>query len=154
MARKQVSEGRKAVYYVGLLLMIIGFLCFGSVFVSGARHFDNSRTAHFGDFSNFQKQSRSEMTRAIVGMSLMIVGGIMMTLGKMGIAGSGAILDPERARKDIEPWSRMGGGVLKDALDEAGIFPEPPAPMGRLPFDEQLRRLQAPRRGTHLRAGV
>ena len=47
-----------------MLLGVIGFLTFGSVFVSGAMH--------FGDFSNFQEQSRSEMTRGIVGMAFMI----------------------------------------------------------------------------------
>jgi uncharacterized OB-fold protein len=31
------------------------------------------------------------------------------------------ILDPEKARKDLEPYSRMTGGMVKDALDEAHI---------------------------------
>ena len=38
-----------------------------------------------------------------------------------GLAGSGVVLDPEKAREDVEPWSRMAGGVVKDALDESGI---------------------------------
>ena len=36
-------------------------------------------------------------------------------------AGSGVVLDPEKARKDVEPWSRMGGGVVQDALSEIEV---------------------------------
>jgi hypothetical protein len=60
----------------------------------------------------------------------------------MGLAGSGVKLDPEEARRDVEPWSRMTGGVLKDAMDEAGIKLGGQASGDELPFDERLRRLQ------------
>jgi hypothetical protein len=30
-------------------------------------------------------------------------------------------LDPEQARKDVEPVARMAGGVVGDALEEAGV---------------------------------
>jgi len=116
-----------------MLLGVIGFLTFGSVFVSGAMH--------FGDFSNFQEQTRSEMTRAIVGMGLMIAAGVLTAIGRAGVAGSGVILDPERARRDVEPWSRMTGGVVKDALDEASINLGGTKAPESLPFDEQLRRI-------------
>ena len=116
-----------------MVLGVIGFLTFGSVFVSGAMH--------FGDFSNFQERSRSEMKRGIVGMGLMIVGGILTGIGRAGLAGSGVVLDPERARRDVEPWSRMTGGVVKDALDEADINLRTTKGVESLPFDEQLRRV-------------
>lgn len=44
-----------------------------------------------------------------------------MGIGRAGLAGSGVVLDPQRAREDLEPWSRMAGGMVKDTLDEAGI---------------------------------
>jgi rRNA maturation endonuclease Nob1 len=28
------------------------------------------------------------------------------------------VLDPQRSRKDLEPWSRAAGGMTDDALDE------------------------------------
>ena len=31
------------------------------------------------------------------------------------------ILDPEKARDELEPYSRMAGGMVKDALNEADI---------------------------------
>ncbi len=116
-----------------MALAVIGFLSFGSVFISGA--------LHFGDFSEFQQRTRSMAARAIIGMGLMIGGGILMRVGRMGVAGSGIKLDPEETRKDVEPWSRMTGGVVKDALDEAGINFGGEPPKEQLPFDERLRRL-------------
>ena len=133
MARKQISPERKGIYYVGMILGAIGFLTFGSVMVSGVMN--------FGDFSNFQERSRSMGMRAIVGMGMVILGGILTGLGRAGAAGSGLILDPEKAREDVEPWSRMTGGVIKDALDEAGVNLGGVPEKATLPFDEQLRRL-------------
>jgi RNA polymerase subunit RPABC4/transcription elongation factor Spt4 len=45
----------------------------------------------------------------------------LRSVGAKGWAGSGVVLDPETARKDVEPWSRMGGGVLQDALSEVQV---------------------------------
>jgi hypothetical protein len=132
---RQPSPERKNIYYIGMAVSVVGFLTFISTFVTGC--------INFGNFDNFNGRARSEMARALIGIGLVVVGGLMRNAGRMGLAGSGIKLDPEQARKDVEPWSRMGGGVLKDALDEAGISPSgktpPPEP---LPFDERLRRLQ------------
>jgi rRNA maturation endonuclease Nob1 len=31
------------------------------------------------------------------------------------------ILDPEKARHELEPYSRMAGGMVKDVLEEANV---------------------------------
>lgn len=64
-----------------------------------------------------------------------------MRLGHSGLAGSGMKLDPQEARRDLEPWSRMSGGILKDTLDEAGVSLSTESQ--QMPFDEQMRRLDA-----------
>ena len=110
---KKISEERKTAYYVGMALMILGLLLFCSTFVSGIMN--------MGNFDNFQARVRSVAARALVGMALSAVGRAVMGIGARGLAGSGAILDPEKAREDLEPYSRMAGGMLKDGLDEAGI---------------------------------
>jgi len=140
MAERQPSPERKMVYYAGMALMVVGFLCFGSVFVSGC--LDTGRGPDF-NFANAVSRQHSEAVRGILGMGMIIAGAFLRNAGRMGLAGSGIKLDPEEARKDVEPWARMGGGVLKDVLDEAGISPggKPPA-SNQLPFDERLRRLQ------------
>ncbi len=107
---KQISEDRKAAYYIGMALMVIGGLLFASTFVTFA--------AHFGDFNNFESRAKSEMFRAFGGMALIVIGGIVRAVGAAGLAGSGTVLDPEQARKDLEPYSRMVGGMVKDALEE------------------------------------
>lgn len=110
---REISEGRKTIYYLGMALIVIGFLVFGSVLFSGAMN--------FGNFDDFAERTRSEAVRAIVGMAIIIVGGVLMSIGRQGLAGSGLVLDPKQARQDLEPHSRMAGGMVKDALDEAGV---------------------------------
>ena len=84
---------------------------------------------------------------AIAGMVCIAAGQGLMKLGRSGTAGSGLKLDPEQARRDLEPWNRMAGGMLRDTLDEAGINLNRSTPDGgELPFDEQLRRLEALKR--------
>ncbi|MFO0912979.1 MAG: zinc ribbon domain-containing protein [Pirellulales bacterium] len=109
----RISEQRQAAYYIGLGLQILGGLLFASTFVTSFMH--------FGDFNNFDGQVRSTGIRAMAGMGLLIVGGVVRAIGARGLAGSGVILDPQRARQDLEPFSRMAGGMAKDVLDEAEI---------------------------------
>ena len=112
MSRK-ISEGRKATFYIGTGLMVLGGLSFLSVFVTAI--------GNFGDFSNFEENARSEMARGFGGMILLIVGIVIRTVGARGLAGSGVVLDPEKAREELEPYSRMAGGMVKDVLDEADV---------------------------------
>jgi hypothetical protein len=110
---KRISQERKTAYYLGMVLIVLGAILFGSVFVTGAMH--------FGDFSNFQSNAKSEMPRAFGGMALIALGGFLRVIGARGLAGSGTVLDPDRARDELEPYSRMVGGMIKDALDEADV---------------------------------
>lgn len=107
---RQISDERKTAYYLGMILMIIGGLLFFSVFITGAMN--------FGNFDNFGAQVRSSVFRAVGGMALMIIGAIVRGVGAQGLAGSGVVLDPDKARQDLEPYSRMVGGMVKDALEE------------------------------------
>lgn len=120
---RDVSDARKLAYYGGIAVTLLGVLLFLSNF--------------FGGISE---------ARAIGGMVLIVIGQVVAKLGSHGLAGSGVILDPQQARKDIEPWSRMTGGTIKDALGEVGIDPSKFAADdedGGLTFDEKLRRLHS-----------
>lgn len=112
-SNNQISPERQMLYYAGMALTGVGLLLFISVFFTAA--------ANFGNFDDFKGRTRSEMSRAITGMALVFVGGFMMKIGAAGLAGAGVVLDPEKARKDVEPWSRMQGGVVQDALSEVEI---------------------------------
>lgn len=137
MANRKVSEGRQAIHYIGLALLLIGVLTFMSIFVSIAMN--------FGNFNNFDGQVRSFVFRAISGMGMMMIGTVLAIVGRVGLAGSGIVLDPEQAREDVEPWNRMAGGMAKDFLDEADIDLSGLGG-GREPspdFTDQLRKLHA-----------
>lgn len=110
---KNISEERQMAYYIGGGLMVIGGLLFFSVFITGAMN--------FGNFSNFEARAQSSMFRALGGMALLFIGGIVRGIGAKGLAGSGVVLDPNKARDELEPYSRMAGGMVKDAMDEADI---------------------------------
>jgi len=136
MKQQNISPERQGAYYFGMVLSGIGLVLFLSTFVSFI--------SHFGDFSDFEGRAKSGMVRAFGGMICLAIGQLIMRAGRSGVAGSGLKLDPQEARNDLEPWSRMSGGMLHDALDEAGInLSSPPAEM---PFDERLRRLDALKR--------
>jgi len=110
---RQISPERKALYRAGQIAVAVGFLMFLSTFATFLWH--------FGDFSNFESNVRSDGFRAVGGMFLIIVGFVLMSVGAAGAAGSGLNLDPVKAREDLEPWARMSGGLAKDTLDEMGI---------------------------------
>ena len=136
MPQRNISPERQSLYYFGMILAGVGVLLFLSTFVSFI--------SHFGDFSNFESQAKSGGMRAFGGMICIAAGQFMMRLGRAGVAGSGLKLDPQEARRDLEPWSRMSGGMLKDTLDEAGI--DLAGDAKGMPFDEQLRRLDGLKR--------
>ena len=107
---KNISENRKAGFYIGTGIMIIGYLMFFSVFLtfmSGS-----------GDSSSM---GSAFMFRGGGGMVLVAFGAFLRNVATKGLAGSGVILDPEQARDDLEPYSRMAGGMVKDAMDEADL---------------------------------
>jgi len=103
----KISESRKNAYYFGIGLMIFGFIMFLSNFVimplTGALDKGPGGIVLF-------------LVLALGGMILMVVGGILRSIGARGLAGSGVILDPERARDDLRPYAEMVGGMAKDAV--------------------------------------
>lgn len=116
----KISKERKALYYGGRVLIIIGILMFISVFFTVGRNvFSSDPFIGFGDdpfggankvFDNFKV--------AIAGMIIAVIGSVVQSIGAKGKAGSGLILDPEQAREDLKPYSHMAGGMINDAMDE------------------------------------
>ncbi len=103
MARK-ISEERKAAYYIGIGLSVLGFLLFFSTC-----------------FLSVNDPRSVDPSRMVFGIVLVFVGSIISKVGSRGLAGSGVILDPDKAKEELEPYSRMAGGMLKDVMEEADI---------------------------------
>ena len=62
------------------------------------------------------------MKNGFIGFILIDVGGFVMNLGAKGAAGSGLILDPEKAREDLNPYTYAAGGMISDALKEVEVL--------------------------------
>ena len=105
---KKISQSRKAAFYIGTVLALVGALSFCSVFF-----LIGSVTEEVPD--------QSIVFRAFGGLILVVVGMNIRQIGARGLAGAGVVLDPEKAREELEPYSWMAGGMAKDALDEAGV---------------------------------
>ena len=108
----KISKERKATYYVGIGMIGLGFILFISVFFSTASFmndpFGGSRGPSFGN--------------AVIGMVLMIVGSIIMNIGAKGTAGSGLLLDPEKAREDLKPFNEAKGGMINDVISNIDVI--------------------------------
>jgi hypothetical protein len=113
MLKRQISTERKALFRAGQIIGVLGLVSFLSVLVSAA--------LNFGDFTDFESQTRWMAIRAVGGFIMMFIGGALTTIGMAGAAGSMLNLDPEQAREDLEPWARMHGGLTKASLDEMGV---------------------------------
>ena len=114
MSKKEISEERKALYYGGMAITGIGVLLFLSAFLS----FMNPASMLMGSSPG------SFMMRPFIGIIMIAAGGFMRTVAVRGVAGSGMVLDPKKAREDLSPWSSMAGGIIKDALDETDLVSE------------------------------
>ncbi len=113
---KSLPAWRRQLHFVGLVLIVLGGISFGSTFITFA--------AHFGDFDNFAGNARSDMLRAAVGMFLMIGGGVVMGVARGGMAGAGLTLDPDQAREDLEPWAQMSGQLTNTAINQIDLARE------------------------------
>lgn len=108
--KKQISPERKGLYSFGLVLQVIGGILFGVPFIYLPLKLMSDNMPGPG-----------VMAFGFIGFVFIGVGGAIRGIAAKGVAGSGLVLDPEKAREDLEPWTRMGGGMVKDALDEADI---------------------------------
>ena len=104
----KLSKERKATYYIGFGLIIIGFLLFFSVFFS----FIGMMNGEFR-IPPFQN--------AVIGILLVGVGSILRNVGAKGAAGSGIILDPEKAREDLKPFNEAKGEMINDVISNIDV---------------------------------
>lgn len=115
---------RKVAFYLGTVILAVGLVVFLSAFwvvyegmtaPAGMSEFGMNKARSAGpDFGSF-------VLRGFGGFLLIAVGGTIRGLGARGLRGSGLVLDPEGAREDLKPYSRMAGGMVGDAVRAAGL---------------------------------
>jgi hypothetical protein len=108
----KITTQRKATYYIGMGMIVIGFILFISVFFQAASMMNDP----FGKFNREPSFSNS-----IIGMLLMIAGSIVMSIGAKGTAGSGILLDPEKAREDLKPFNEAKGEMINDVISNIDV---------------------------------
>lgn len=101
----KITRERKATYYIGIGMMVLGFILFISVFFAAASLMDDPFGGGTPSFSN-----------PVIGMVLMIAGSVVMNIGAKGVAGSGLLLDPDKAREDLKPFNEAKGGMINDVI--------------------------------------
>jgi hypothetical protein len=105
----KISSGRKATYYIGIGMIVLGVILFFSVFFFAIGSFNNPwKTPPFQN--------------AVIGMILMIAGSVLLNIGAKGAAGSGMILDPEKAREDLKPYNEAKGEMINDTLEQVKVL--------------------------------
>ncbi|MEN8126826.1 MAG: zinc ribbon domain-containing protein [Planctomycetota bacterium] len=118
---KKISPERKKLYNAGLVIIIIGLCLLFLPFLAIPVGLIATLIGGGEPGLNFFLGIPCAFVGTFLGMGLFIAGLFMRIIAARGVAGSGLVLDPEKAREDLEPWTRMGGGMVKDALDEADI---------------------------------
>jgi ribosomal protein L40E len=108
----KISKERKVTYYIGMGLMIIGFLLFISVFF---------QVASFTNDPFSMTNTEPSFSNAIFGFILIAIGGIVSNIGAKGAAGSGMILDPDQAREDLKPFNEAKGQMLNDVISNIDV---------------------------------
>ncbi len=121
----KISKERKITYYIGIGMMVLGFILFISTFFDIANFGDDLMGGSFmGDpFTDdfFMRRSGPSFTKPITGMVLIIAGAIVMNIGAKGAAGSGLLLDPDKAREDLKPFNEAKGGMINDVLSNIDV---------------------------------
>ena len=107
---KEIAPWRKNLYYLGMGLIVIGVFLFIIPFFTVIRGFSEP-------FSMGFDSGMGAMLPGIIGFGLILLGSILRGVGAKGLAGSGILLDPEKAREDLHPYTDALGGMARDAVD-------------------------------------
>lgn len=106
---KQIQPWRKNLHTLGLVLIVIGLILFISPFFSIA----GTMNSGFGTIM----EGPGIISLGIFGFVLVVLGIALRGIGAKGLAGSGIVLDPEKAREDLQPYAKALGGMARDAVD-------------------------------------
>ena len=102
---QNISKSRKFMFYCGTAMMALGVILFILPFF----------------FFMLEDLFFVSFILAPFGFVMIIVGAILRMLGSKGLAGSGFILNPNKAREDLKPHTEALGGVIDDVLSNTNI---------------------------------
>lgn len=127
----KLSKERKATYYIGMGMIILGVLLFLSTFVDVAKFMEDpfsdgfsSNDGVIGTYTYrhpYSMNTGPSFIKPVIGIILMISGGFVMNVGARGVAGSGLMLDPDKAREDLKPFNEAKGGMINDVISNIDV---------------------------------
>jgi len=103
----KITTERKITYYIGIGMIVLGFILFISVFFQVSSLMNDPLRG---------LDSQPPFSNSMLGMILIIAGGIVTNIGAKGAAGSGILLDPEKAREDLKPFNEAKGEMINDVI--------------------------------------
>ena len=106
--RTTISKNRKLAYYLGMGLSGIGLVLFYRSLSASPPGYPLAHLWHAGWLAH---------VAGIIGFILIFIGQAIANIAKRGLAGSGVVLDPEKAREDLAPYTHMAGGMVKDVAE-------------------------------------
>ncbi len=107
----KISKQRKITYYIGIGMVLIGFILFLSVFFVAFSIAEDPFSEKLPPFTN-----------AVIGIVLIIAGTFVMKVGARGAAGAGLVLDPEKEREDMKPFHEAKGGMINDVISNIDVI--------------------------------
>lgn len=111
--------GRKSVYYLGLALGCLGFVAFATVFASLALDLALN-SSRWGSFRDPDIGWGGFATGVLVGVALMVGGGLLMCLGRLGSVLALRSHPPSTWISALEPWTDLKARQAEELARLAG----------------------------------
>lgn len=115
---QNISEGRSIVYYLGILVGVVGVIVFFSCFLEPMQMTMGSVTDFSQPMGGLEDIFGGFLTRGILGIILIGAGSFLMHISRSKGAGSGVIPEGSRVRGDFELSSQTRGKMINDTLDQ------------------------------------
>jgi hypothetical protein len=107
----KLKSSRKVTYYIGLGIIVLGIISFFIPFLYTSGFMSNS----------FIEAGIPPFANSVIGIILIAVGSLVKEIGAKGTAGSGLLLDPDKAREDLKPFNEAKGGMINDVIRNIDI---------------------------------
>ena len=127
----KISKQRKITYYIGIGMVVLGFILFLSVFFIAF----NISNEPFSD-------KLPPMQNSVIGIVLIISGSFVMKIGARGAAGAGLVLDPEKEREDMKPFNEAKGGMINDVISNIDVINDLTSSLSKSTTEKEIIKIR------------
>ena len=127
----KISKQRKITYYIGIGMVLIGFILFLSVFFVA-----------FSIAGDPFSEKLPPFTNSVIGIVLIIAGSFVMKIGARGAAGAGLILDPHKEREDMKPFNEARGGMINDVISNIDVINDLTSSLSKSTTEKEIIKIR------------